>query len=377
VPLYAAYALLFTHAGLSGARISALFAIWSAVGIVANVPAGALADRFSRRTALACGALCQAAGYALWLTVPVFAGFAAGFVLWGLGGALTSGALEALLYDGLAATGGTAHYARAYGRLTAATLVAQFPAALAATALYAAGGFPLVGWASVAWCTLTATLALRLPEIPRHEKVEGEQGNQEGGEGEVELGYLATLRVGIATAARPGVWGVLLAVAALTATDGVEEYFPLLAKGWGVPTGLVPLAVLGIPLAGAAGAALGGGHGEGRGRWRLAGLLAVGAGALALAGLWRRPAGLVAVAVFYGLYHLVLVRTQARLQDRVTGAARATVTSVGDLGTDVLGLALYGTWAAGGLAPFAVVLAVLAAALPRLLRPARRPGERG
>jgi hypothetical protein len=168
---------------------------------------------------------------------------------------------------------------------------------------------------------------------------------------------------------------VLLAVAALAALDGVEEYFPLLAQGWGVPTGLVPLAVLGIPLAGAAGAALAGhGHdrdGEGSrhsGRWWLAGAALVGAAALGAAGLWRAPAGLVAVAVFYGLYHLVLVRMRGRLQDRVTGPARATVTSVGDLGTDVIGIGLYGAWAAAGLAPYVLVFALVAVTLPRLFR---------
>jgi MFS family permease len=367
------YALLFTHAGLSDAQVSALFAIWSAVGLVTNVPAGALADRFSRRTALAAGALFQAAAYALWLTFPVFAGFAAGFVLWGLGGALTSGALEALLYDGLTSVDATPHFTRAYSRLTAATLLAQFPAALAATALYALGGFPLIGWTSVAWCTLTAALALRLPETTRDNPDELETDD--------EPGYLATLRDGVGVAVRPGVWGALLAVAALTALDGVEEYFPLLAKGWGVPTGLVPLAVLGIPLAGAAGAALGG-HGrdgdrDGQGsqdrrRWWLAGAALVGAAALGAAGVWRVPAGLVAVGVFYGLYHLVLVRMQGRLQDQVTGPARATVTSVGDLGTDVLGIGLYGAWALGGLAPYVLVLALVAVALPRLGRRAWR-----
>jgi MFS family permease len=78
--------------GLSDAEISGLFALWSAVGIAAEVPSGALADRIGRRTALVCGALLQAVGYACWTVLPGLPGFAAGFVLWGLGGALGSGA---------------------------------------------------------------------------------------------------------------------------------------------------------------------------------------------------------------------------------------------------------------------------------------------
>ena len=116
VPLYPLYALLFADSGLSGAQISALFAIWSAVGLVAEVPSGALADRFGRRAALVAAGVLQAVGYALWIgAARTFAGFAAGFVLWGLGGSLVSGAREALLYDGLAAVGAEACYARVNG----------------------------------------------------------------------------------------------------------------------------------------------------------------------------------------------------------------------------------------------------------------------
>ena len=53
---------MFADNGLSDAEISALFLIWSLVGIVAEVPTGALADRFSRRGALAAGGVLQAVG---------------------------------------------------------------------------------------------------------------------------------------------------------------------------------------------------------------------------------------------------------------------------------------------------------------------------
>ena len=71
----------------------------------------------------------QAAGYVLWIVLPGFPAFAAGFVLWGLGGALVSGAQEALLYDGLVAAAAQEHYARVQGWVTAVGLVAQLPAA--------------------------------------------------------------------------------------------------------------------------------------------------------------------------------------------------------------------------------------------------------
>jgi hypothetical protein len=105
VPLYPLYAMLFADTGLSSTEISALFVLWSTVSIVAEVPCGALADRFSRRGALVAAGVLQAGGYVLWVVLPGFPGFAAGFALWCLGGASVSGTIEALLYDGLATAG--------------------------------------------------------------------------------------------------------------------------------------------------------------------------------------------------------------------------------------------------------------------------------
>jgi MFS family permease len=366
VPLYPLYALLFADTGLSAAEISALFAIWSAVGIVAEVPTGALADRFSRRGCLLAAGVLQAGGYAAWLLLPGFPGFALGFVLWGLGGVLVSGAQEALLYDGLAAAGAEEHYARVNGWVSAMELVGQLPAAVAAMALYATGGYQLAGWASVGTCLAAALAASRLPEPPRD--VRHDRDGSEVSAGSDDLGYLATLRAGLAEAAqRPGVPGVLIAVAAMTSFDAVEEYFPLLLAEWGYSTALVPLAGLPIVLAGVAGAALGG-HTHRLGRWALgtvscAAMLLFGAAALA-----GHAVGLAAVAVSYGAYRAVLVVLDARLQERIASRSRATVTSVAGVGTDLATIALYAVWALGEAPLTALFGLVIAAALPLLLR---------
>ena len=253
VPLFSLYSLLFASSGLSGARISALFVIWCVTGILAQVPTGALADRFSRRYCVAAAGLLQAGGYAIWTLFPHFAGFAAGFVGWGIGGSLFSGALEALLYDGLAAHGAQERYARVWGWEIATGLLAQAPAAGAATLLYHLGGFVLVGWVSAIGCLFGGLAALRIPEEPRGTEPTGTEPTN------ASLGYLATLRLGARDAiGLPPVRLAILAVAALVAFDGTEEYFPLLAGDWGVPTGWVPLAVVGIPLLAAGAAALSG-----------------------------------------------------------------------------------------------------------------------
>ena len=101
VLLYPVYALLFADTGLSVWQMSSLFVLWSATGVLLEVPSGAWADAVSRRTLLVLGPLLGAAGFALWVTVPSYGAFAAGFVLWGARGALGSGALEALVYEEL------------------------------------------------------------------------------------------------------------------------------------------------------------------------------------------------------------------------------------------------------------------------------------
>lgn len=344
VPIYPLYALLFVSTGLSDVEVSALFAIWSTVAVVAEVPFGAFADRFSRKWSIAGAGVCQAAGYALWTVLPGFPGFAAGFVLWGVGGAMSSGAVEALVHDGLAAVGAADHFGKVLGRVTAVGLLAQLPAALLAAVLFSAGGFALVGWVSVATCLGAALVATRLPETPRPEPT----------------GYLALLRSGLAETVRaPDVRLAVLVVAGLAAIDAVEEYFPLMAADWRVPVALVPLATSAIPLVGAAGAALGGT------RLPLGVLLGGAAVLLGVTGVVAHPFGLVGVALFYGVYRLVWVSAEGRLQARITGEARATVTSVAGLAGEVLAFAVYGAWVLGGVIAVAVLVLVCAIVLSR------------
>ena len=191
-----------------------------------------------------------------------------------------------------------------------------------------------------------------------------------------ELGYLATLRAGVDEAAgSPPVRAAVLGVAAITAFDGLEEYFPLLAAEWGVPTEVIPTALVAIPLAGALGAALGG-------RAALLGpvgitlMLLAAVGSLAAAGLVAHPAGIVGVTIFYGLYRLAVVIADTRLQERIDGPARATVTSVAGLATDLAAMALYGAWAAGGLGLVTVLALLAAVTVPGRLGRTRAGGAR-
>lgn len=307
--------------------------------MAAEVPAGALADRYSRRAALVVSGVLQAAGYVVWTTAPTYPGFAAGFVLWGLGGALGSGALEALVYDALDDRGAAVHYPRVAGRITAARLCSQLPTAGAATVLFSTGGYELVGWASVACCLAAATVATRLPESRRR------ASTRRGTDAEDGLSYIAILRSGLAEAIqRPAVRSAVVAATLVGGMGGLEEYVALVARDWGIATPVIPVAMVVVPLVGAAGAALGGRASSLRPS-ALAALLGGALLVLGAAGAAHRPVGMAGLALAYGLHQLVLVVTDVRLQDRIEGPARATVTSVASLGTEITAAAFVVVWA--------------------------------
>ncbi|WP_312858339.1 MFS transporter, partial [Pseudonocardia pini] len=242
IPFYPLYALFFADSGMSAAEIAALLAIWSVTGLVAEVPSGALSDRFSRRRVLAAGGLLQAAAYAVWLLAPSFAGFAVGFVLWGIGTSLYSGTVEALAYEGLAAVGAQDRYATLRGHVTAAGHAGQIPAAFAATALVATGGYPLVGWVSVGICLAGALLTWTFPDPPRTADPDGE---------DEDLGYFATLRSGLGEAVGSRVVrGALVAAALVAGIDALEEFYPLIVgESAEVTLAAVPVVLLVVTVA--------------------------------------------------------------------------------------------------------------------------------
>lgn len=299
-----------------------------------EVPSGVWADAVSRRLLLVLAPLLTAACFALWVLIPSYWAFALGFVLWGAGGALGSGALEALVYEELDRLGAADGYARVTGRARAAGLVAVMAAMGLAGPVLAAGGHRLVGAVSVLTCLLTAAVATRFPE---HRAAASE-----------DEGRLAALRA----AGRPGrsVTAALLLVAAVGSVWGaLDEYTPLLVRDTGAPDWAGPLLLL-LIWAGATAGSLLAGPAERLGPAGFAGVLAGCALALAVGALSGSPAGLLLVAVAFGGFQLANVLADARLQRRIDDGARATVTSIAGLGTELATVAVFGGYAVIGSA---------------------------
>ncbi|MGW4755732.1 MFS transporter [Streptomyces chartreusis] len=349
VLLYPVYALLFADTGMSLWQISSLFALWSITGVLLEVPSGAWADAVSRRRPLWIGPLLTAAGFALWVAVPSYWAFAAGFVLWGAGGALGSGALEALVYDELDRLGAADRYAGVMGRSRAARLLGTVSSIGLAGPVFARGGYAAVGAASFVACLLTAAVATRFPE--HRVRVETDDD-----------GWAKTLRTGLAEVRGDrAVRGALLLVPAVAAVWGaLDEYTPLLVRDIGVAEATVPYLIM-LIWAGVTLGSLLTGPAERLGTTGLAALLAASALALAVGAAARSLAGIALVSLAFAGFQLAEVLADVRLQHRIDESRRATLTSVASLGTELATVVTFGVYALLGTeAAHSTVFAVLA-----------------
>lgn len=292
-------------------------------------------------------------GFALWVALPSYAAFAAGFVLWGAQGALQSGALEALVYEELEHESRAPEYATLMGRATAAGTIAAAAAMGLAAPVLGQAGFTALGVASALACVAAALVASGFPEhrttAPRAATARPTFG--------------ATLREAATHLRRsPPLRRLLLAAAAVTAIWGsLDEYLPLLAVEAGAALTEVALLGLLVYAAMSAGGLLAG-RAERLSARGLGRALIAAAAALAAGALTRSVTGFLLIAVAFAGFQALTVAADARVQAAIDGAARATVTSVGSLMTEVLVLGVLAAYAAGsGAASHAALFAAAAA----------------
>ena len=353
MPLYPLYAVLFADTGLSAAEISSLFVIWSATGLVLEVPSGVWADVFSRRKLLTIAPALSGACFALWTYLPSYFSFAVGFILWGAGSALQSGTQQALVYEELKRVGAAAAYARLIGRAEAAGTAGQLIATGLSAPLLAAGGYHMVGLVSAAAALLATVVGWTLPEARTERtartaqpaRTARDEGGARGPVARFRRTYVEVLRSGLAEVRRTrSVRRVLVLVAVLMGVTAMDEYVPLLVRSTHVGPTALTLLVGSVTV----GFAVGGWF-AGRGTRRLSPALAGAAGCLAAGALSGRPAGIVLVAVAFGVFQWAHTAVEAILQDQISDEARATVTSLAGLGTEMVGIAIFAGYALGSL----------------------------
>lgn len=229
--LYPLYVILFEHHGLTVYQISTLLIIWSMTDLVTNVPSGVLADKFSRKKLLALAPIIESLGFLTWFIWPSYIGFAFGFILWGMGGAIFDGTYEALLYDELKNAGIEAQYVKIAGRAQSFALLANFSATvLAGVAILL--GFGFIIWGSIGALVLAAIVATTLPETKRYEAA-------------ADTGYFSMLMQSINESLHNRTLFAVILLGSLIGTvyGSLEEYVPLFFKQLGYSNTVAALLV--------------------------------------------------------------------------------------------------------------------------------------
>lgn len=224
--------------GLSLTQIGVLEAFAWILTAAVEVPTGAIADRWGRRTSIAMGSFLYSVAMFLILAEALSPAFLFGYALWNSSFAFVSGADSALLYDSLKADGRESEAAKQSGRYLAIQQAAQGMAALLGAALATVDitlCFTICGIAG-----LGATALMLTSKEPPHLDV-----------GEAPLSYWKNLRTAIRIAARRPVVRALLLLNAMFLIVPLVVYYFLLqpyALGVGLPLASLGLVVVGVQL---------------------------------------------------------------------------------------------------------------------------------
>ncbi|MFO1013367.1 MAG: MFS transporter [Caulobacteraceae bacterium] len=233
IPIFPFYLAFCVDRGLSPVQISIAITAWSLTAFVLEVPAGVLADRFSRKLVLLGGQAAYGACFLLWMLWPAFWGITAGLVLWGIKSALTNGVFEALVFDELKAEGREADYTRLMGRARGLGSVGMLGASLAAAAL-SPWGYPAMiaaGFISIAACTVAL---MALPTAPMARDAHDHD-------------YFSHLKEGLALTWRtPVLAGTVAFLAALWALGNImQEFWPVFGREVGLSLTLIAVIISG------------------------------------------------------------------------------------------------------------------------------------
>ena len=156
--------------GLSLTQVGLMEAVFWSCMMLFEVPTGAIADRFGRRTSLALG------GTIFFVLAEGFVGLAISYVIMAISMTLYSGSGHALLYDSLRVLGRTREYEKHMGRSEALMTGALLGAALFGGPMAGLWGLETVFLIGAGTMAAAGFVALLLREPPRTEAEFGPDG---------------------------------------------------------------------------------------------------------------------------------------------------------------------------------------------------------
>ncbi len=158
--------LYFADRGVSVTEFMVLWSLFSVAVLVFEIPTGVVADRFSRKWSLVAGVTLSAIALFVFLSTSNFPLLAMGYLIFGLGYALTSGADSALLYDSLKASGQEDSFRRVIGTALTWQLSGQVAGPLITGVVVGIGGMSWALLAGLLFNLLSAPVAASLIDPP-------------------------------------------------------------------------------------------------------------------------------------------------------------------------------------------------------------------
>lgn len=209
-PIWVVY--LQEERGLSLTQITLLDTPFFLLIVLAEIPTGAIADRFGRRTSLMLGSGMFALAVAIFGVAENYLVILLAYTAWGLGLTFQSGADSAILYDSMKRAGREDEFQKVNSRLWALTSLAVLIAILIGAPIAAATSYsvPILMSAAIAMCAIPVAFLMHEPR----------DGHDEEGEN-----YLATVTNGIKDAwAQPPLRYIIL----FSAIVGAAVFTPLI-----------------------------------------------------------------------------------------------------------------------------------------------------
>ena len=167
MPIWVIY--LQDFRGMSLTQVAAIESIFWITVVVAEVPTGAVADRWGRRVSLAFAGGIFCLGSVVFAFSSTYVILLVAYVTVALAMTLYSGAGHALVYDTLRQLGRTREYEKHIGRSEALAFGSMLMATLLAGPLVALAGYPATILAGAAAMGVAGLIALFLREPPRSE----------------------------------------------------------------------------------------------------------------------------------------------------------------------------------------------------------------
>jgi MFS family permease len=322
-PIWVLY--LTDFRGFSLTEVSILEGLFWAVIVLGEVPTGAVADRFGRKTSLMLGAACTIAAVLVFGFATNYWIVLVSYVAWGLGLTFQSGADSAMTFESLKAVGREQDYQRVAGVGWALFSFGMLAGMLLGAPLAEATdlALPIRLSAVVSFVALLVAFAMKEPPMPS---------------GEERLPYRKLFGESVRTVRRqPSVqWMLVVAALVMAVANPIIVFSQPFLDAHDVPVGMLGVAQAPMRMAGMLGAVA---------AYRISGALGVRAtmvaipavcvASYALLGGWDSVFAFGATTAIVLAHSVAMPVTADYLNHRIPNAQRATILSMRQLLTSV------------------------------------------